>query len=66
VIFATMIGTPLNLATGVPRHFEAVLKVANLPDMRLHDLRHSCATARLRAASTGRSFNPCLAIPRYG
>ena len=31
----------------VTRQFKALLASANLPDMRLHDLRHSCATLLL-------------------
>lgn len=54
LIFATGLGTPLNLNTEVPRHFKAVLNVAKLPDMRLYDLRHSCATALLRAEANAK------------
>src|SRR5262249_15287353 len=36
LIFATQIGTPLNLNTEVPRHFKKVLSSAGLPEMRLY------------------------------
>ena len=31
------------------RHFKPILEKAELPDMRLYDLRHSCATLLLKA-----------------
>jgi integrase len=31
----------------VTREFKALLTAGNLPDIRLHDLRHSCATLLL-------------------
>jgi integrase len=45
-VFASAVGTPLE-PRNVTRQFKALLKAANLPDMRLHDLRHSCATLML-------------------
>ena len=42
-IFTTGIGTPLN-PEQLTRDFKEALKDAGLPDMRLHDLRHSCAS----------------------
>lgn len=45
-MLASSIGTPLE-PRNVTRQFEALLTAANLPDMRLHDLRHSCATLLL-------------------
>src|SRR5690606_15542536 len=50
LIFPTEVGTaagPSNLV----RHFGLLLSCAGLPHMRLHDLRHTCATllgARVR------------------
>jgi integrase len=46
VVFATRRGTPLEPGN-VVRSFKRVLRAANLPDMRFHDLRHSCATLLL-------------------
>jgi integrase len=41
------VGTLLG-ARNLPRHFKGVLKRAGLPDIRFHDLRHTCATLLLR------------------
>jgi integrase len=40
------VGTPLE-PRNVTRQFKTVLTAANLADMRLQDLRHSCATLLL-------------------
>ncbi len=45
-VFASSTGTPMD-PRNVTRQFKALLKEAELPDMRLHDLRHSCATLLL-------------------
>ena len=42
-MFTTGIGTPLN-PEKLSRDFKESLKTAGLPDMRLHDLRDSCAS----------------------
>lgn len=49
IIFACSNGNPLSI-TNVKRHFKTLLKDAELPDIRLYDLRHTCATLLL---STG-------------
>jgi integrase len=46
LVFASTIGTPLD-ARNVVRHFKAALVKANMPDLRLHDLRHTCASLLL-------------------
>jgi integrase len=46
--FTSTIGTPLD-ERNVRREFYAVLKAHSLPRIRLHDLRHSCATILLAA-----------------
>jgi integrase len=43
LVFTSTIGTPLH-PRNMLRAFHALLKRANLPHMRFHDLRHSCAT----------------------
>jgi integrase len=43
LVFTTSLGTPLE-ATEMWKLFKNVLKENNLPDMRLHDLRHSAAS----------------------
>src|SRR5262245_26109709 len=45
-VFASAIGTPLD-PRNVTREFKALLTGANLPNIPLHDLRHSCATLLL-------------------
>jgi integrase len=46
-VFATGKGTPLEAQNIVNRHFKLLLKRAGLPDIRWHDLRHTCATLLL-------------------
>lgn len=46
LVFCTSLGTPLN-PNWVLERFKKLLKQAGLPDMRLHDLRHSLATILL-------------------
>jgi integrase len=46
LVFTTPIGTPLD-ARNVHREFKAVLKAADLPLVRFHDLRHTAATLLL-------------------
>jgi integrase len=46
LIFCTSRGTPF-IATYIHGTFKALLKKANLPDIRFHDLRHSAATLLL-------------------
>jgi integrase len=47
LVFATAKGTPLDAQTVVNRHFKPLLRRAGLPDIRWHDLRHSCFTLLL-------------------
>lgn len=46
LVFTTWKGTAVD-ARNVVRQFKAHLSAANLPDMRWHDLRHSCASLLL-------------------
>jgi integrase len=46
LVFCTSLGTPLN-PNKVLERFKTVLKKAELPDIRFHDLRHSAATMLL-------------------
>jgi len=48
LVFATTIGTPINPRNLTGRSFKPLLKRAGLPDIRFHDLRHTCATLLLR------------------
>ena len=45
-VFASSIGSALE-PRNVTRQFKALLTVANLLNIRIHDLRHSCATLLL-------------------
>ncbi len=55
LIFASEIGTPLNPENLVKRSFKPLLKKAGLPEIRFHDLRHTCATLLM-----GRGVHPKL------
>jgi integrase len=43
-VFATGKGSPLDAQNMINRHFKPLVKDAGLPNIRLHDLRHTCAT----------------------
>ena len=46
LVFSTPIGTPLD-GRNVTRAFRSILTAQALPSIRIHDLRHSCATLLL-------------------
>lgn len=47
LVFTTEVGTPLNRHNLTQRSFKPLLKEADLPNIRFHDLRHTCATLLL-------------------
>jgi integrase len=47
LVFCTTTGTPLNGKSLLQRGLRPLLKRADLPPLRVHDLRHSCATLLL-------------------
>jgi integrase len=47
LIFATQKGTPVNPENLVKRSFKPLLERVGLPEIRFHDLRHTCATLLL-------------------
>jgi integrase len=47
LVFPSTVGTPL-LGGNLNRAFKATLRRAGLPEIRFHDLRHTCATLLLR------------------
>jgi len=55
LIFATRVGTPINPENLGHRSFKPLLERASLPEIRFHDLRHTCATVLL-----GRGVHPKL------
>jgi len=60
-VFANKEGNPLDERNIHRRHFKAILKKAKLPDIRLYDLRHTCATLLLSAGE-----NPKVVSERLG
>ncbi len=47
LVFATQIGTHLNRHNLARRSFKPLLEAAGVPQIRFHDLRHTCATILL-------------------
>jgi integrase len=47
LVFPSRKGTPMNARNLTARSFKPLLKRAGLPDIRLHDLRHTYATLML-------------------
>src|ERR687889_1320299 len=47
LVFSTSVGTPVNPENLVNRSFKPLLKKAGLPEIRFHNLRHTCATLLL-------------------
>ena len=47
LVFTTTIGTAADAQNVINRHFKPLLKRAGLPDIRFHDLRHTCTTLLL-------------------
>ena len=60
-IFSNGNGKPINYRNMYDRHFKRILKEADLPDIRLYDLRHTCATLLLSAGE-----NPKVVSERLG
>jgi integrase len=48
LVFPTTTGTTVSCTKLLGRHFKPLLERAGLPDIRLHDLRHTCATMLLK------------------
>jgi integrase len=47
LVFTSWVSTPVSRQDLVTRSFKPLLKRAGLPDIRFHDLRHTCATLLL-------------------
>jgi integrase len=47
LIFTTQVGTPISRQDLINRCFKPLLRRAGLPNIRFHDLRHTCATLLL-------------------
>jgi integrase len=61
LVFCGETGTPLSIPNLTYRYFRPILKKAGLPQIRLYDLRHSCATLLLIAEE-----NPKVVSERLG
>jgi integrase len=61
LVFPTRIGTPMSRHNLVARSFKPLLKRAGLPEIRFHDLRHTCATLMLAVGA-----NPKVAQEMLG
>jgi integrase len=46
-VFCTKRGTPIRRDNLYDKHWKPLLRRAGLPDVRFHDLRHTCATLLL-------------------
>jgi hypothetical protein len=49
LVFPTTTGTTMSCTNLLGRHFKPLLRTAELPAIRLHDLQHTCATILLMA-----------------
>ena len=47
LVFTTSVGTPLGRQELITRSFKPLLSKADLPDIRFHDMRRTCATLLL-------------------
>jgi integrase len=65
LVFTTRAGTPLEPRNAV-RAFKALLKEADLPDIRFHDLRHSCASLLVAAGHHPRVVMETLGHSQIG
>lgn len=54
LVFCSVEGTPLSIPNLTYRYFRPILIDAELPQIRLYDLRHSCATLLLIAEENPR------------
>ena len=60
LVFSSSLGTPLSLRNLERRHFKPLLQRANLPDIRLYDLRHTCATTLLAEGQDSKTVSDWL------
>jgi len=49
-LFVTTVGTPIR-GRDLVKEFKGIIEKAGLPEIRFHDLRHSCATLHLKAGT---------------
>jgi len=65
LVFTTSKGTPIE-KSNLHRDYKKILKDAGLPSIRLHDLRHSCATLLLAQGVHPRALMEQLGHSRIG
>jgi integrase len=63
LVFTTGVGTPISRADLITRSFKPLLRRAGLPDIRFHDLRHTCATLLLSRGVHAELVQELLATP---
>jgi integrase len=61
LVFANEVGRPIAAGNLLKRSFEPLLRRADLPRIRFHDLRHTSGTLSSKRASTRRSSRRYLA-----
>lgn len=60
LVFATTVGAPVKKRGLIRHHFKVILRLADLPDIRLYDLRHSAATLALLAGAAPKVVSEML------
>ncbi|MDI3316581.1 MAG: tyrosine-type recombinase/integrase [Bacillota bacterium] len=61
LVFLSEAATPLLEANLIRRHFKPILERADLPrEVRIHDLRHTCASLLLAAGANPREVSELL------
>jgi integrase len=66
LVFCSVAGTPLSIPNLTYRYFRPILTDAELPQIRLYDLRHSCATLLLIAEENPKVVNERLGHSTVG
>ena len=59
LVFTSTIGTPL-FARNVHREFKGILRAGELPDLRIHDLRHSAAAILIAQGVSAKAISDLL------
>jgi len=63
MVFTSRAGTPMMRQDLVTRSFKPLLKKAGLPDIRFHDLRHTCTTLLLVKGVHAKLVQELLGLP---
>ncbi len=65
LIFASQVGTPLS-RHNVTRSWKNLLRKAELPDTKFHNLRHTCATLLLKQGTHPKTVQALLVHANIG